>query len=1133
LSINQNHRAGKWQRVTRSHRCPICEKADWCSVSIDGRFATCRRVAQGGKAKTDKDGSPYFLHRLYRTESPTMAPSVTPGRAVDRADADTLHAVYSALLVRLLLSTAHRADLQRCGLPDAEIDRRQYRTFPVQKRAALARDLHVRFGDGVLRVPGIITRERDGRRYFTLAGAAGLLIPVRDVMGKIVALKLRKDKSGGGRYSYLSSSRHGGPGSGAPVHVPTGIQAPAEIVRLTEGERKSDIAFVLTGLPTISTPGVSSWRACLPVLKALGCKIVRLAFDADAKDKPSVARALDAAAVALAAEGFAVELERWPAEHKGIDDALAAGAAVEILIGDAAQQAIAEIVAEGTAGEPPQEAGPLDRFAETLAAGDEAMFRDRELLQALAELAEADPAEFACCRAQARTGGIRLRELDAALSPLRRDIRAANPPPTAAGEYRISGGRIVHLRPTKDGAVEVPLGNFWARIVETVTRDDGAEVFSAFAVEGGLEDGRPLPKATVKAADFQRMDWITVAWQGRAIVRAGMGTRDHLRCGIELLSPDRAECVEYLHTGWREIGGRWVYLHAAGAIGADGPAEGIAVALPAALSRFELPAPRDGKPLADAARASLRLLDLGPPRIAFPMLAAVYRAVLGPCDFSIHACGPTGVFKSEFSALCQQHFGAGLDARNLPASWSSTGNSLEALGFAAKETLLVVDDFAPSGSTADVQRSHRETDRLLRAQGNASGRARCRADATIVQGKPPRGLILSTGEDIPRGQSLRARLLVLEFAAGDVGVASLTDCQRDATAGLYAAALAGFVRWLAPHYQAIRDSLRADVAELREKALEGIAHRRTPEIVANLFVGLKNFLGFAKDAGAITAADKAELLRRAWDAMGEAAAAQAEHVQAAEPCGHFLRLLAGALASGRAHCAAPNGDAPTNAAAWGWREQEIGTGEKSRLEWRAQGKRIGWVDGAALYFEPEAAFAEVQELARSQGDSLPISARILWRRLHERGQLASRDSTRQRYTVRRRLDGQERREVIHLRTDALYPPEPSPPSPSPPKHCENGDGSGDGCTSPTADRPLEPSPDLWESHGGHAPGDGRDGHANISPLAVEQFPRTVCRYPEHHRRWRSIHGAVLCGICVPPCRPDIVAKWLDAAPEKH
>ena len=261
--VNGDNRS-KWNRVAHARRCPICGKPDWCSVTTDGRLAACRRVEQGAaRTKQDKDVAPYHLHRLTGTNSPGVPPLVTStGRGTARAEDDTLHAVYSALLARLSLSVAHRADLQRRGLPDAEIDAHGYRTLPVQGRARIAGELRERFGESVLTVPGIITHERDGRRYLTLAGAAGLLVPVRDVARRIIALKIRREDAGNaGRYSFMSSTKHSGPGPGAPVHVPAGTQAPAEIVRVTEGELKADVSFALTGLPTISTPGASSWRA--------------------------------------------------------------------------------------------------------------------------------------------------------------------------------------------------------------------------------------------------------------------------------------------------------------------------------------------------------------------------------------------------------------------------------------------------------------------------------------------------------------------------------------------------------------------------------------------------------------------------------------------------------------------------------------------------------------------------------------------------------------------------------------------------------------------------------------------------------------------------------------------------------
>ena len=58
----------------------------------------------------------------------------------------------------------------------------------------------------------------------------GLIIPVRDVRTRIVALRVRKDE-GAPRYSFVSSaSVEPGPGPGAPAHVP--------VIRPTAGDEE-------------------------------------------------------------------------------------------------------------------------------------------------------------------------------------------------------------------------------------------------------------------------------------------------------------------------------------------------------------------------------------------------------------------------------------------------------------------------------------------------------------------------------------------------------------------------------------------------------------------------------------------------------------------------------------------------------------------------------------------------------------------------------------------------------------------------------------------------------------------------------------------------------------------------------
>ena len=130
--------------------------------------------------------------------------------------------VYRALLDALPLAPSHRHALRQRGLVDAEILRRRYRTLPLQGRSALAQRLVESLGaDLCARVPGFHLAERNGRRWWSLAGAAGLLIPVRNLDGHIVGLKVRADEPGASpKYTTISSAKHGGPSPGAQVHVP-------------------------------------------------------------------------------------------------------------------------------------------------------------------------------------------------------------------------------------------------------------------------------------------------------------------------------------------------------------------------------------------------------------------------------------------------------------------------------------------------------------------------------------------------------------------------------------------------------------------------------------------------------------------------------------------------------------------------------------------------------------------------------------------------------------------------------------------------------------------------------------------------------------------------------------------------
>ena len=368
-----------WTEVTRSNHCPICGKPDWCSISTDGAWAVCRRVDTGdGLHRVDKGGGDYWLYRIDGriSDSDSDTDNGTPKNiAADYseisqtvlapADPDTLNKVYRALLQELSLSAVHRENLRKRGLDDEEINLREYKTLVGPGRSRLAKTMVSKFGDDVCKkIPGLFIKQGERKPYWTLAGSAGIVIPLRDVRGRIVALKIRADKSGEGpKYSYLTSSGRMGAVQDGPSPMPT-VHLPVhkssshqnQKIRLTEGELKADIATVLSGHLTISIPGVSIWRPAVPVLKKLAPKKVLLAFDADAQGNYNVARALQNTAIALQTEGFDVELETWPKEWgKGIDDVLASGYTPKIISGREQVSAEVNKIAAGALAEQQKE----------------------------------------------------------------------------------------------------------------------------------------------------------------------------------------------------------------------------------------------------------------------------------------------------------------------------------------------------------------------------------------------------------------------------------------------------------------------------------------------------------------------------------------------------------------------------------------------------------------------------------------------------------------------------------------------------------------------------------------------------------------------------------------------------------
>ncbi len=546
-------------------------------------------------------------------------------------------------------------------------------------------------------------------------------------------------------------------------------------------------------------------------------------------------------------------------------------------------------------------------------------------------------------------GADRLREL----------MEQAQPPAVQQGIYRIENGCMGWIKTVGRGEdaipVFTPLCNFVARVVEDRGLDDGAEVRRRFLVELTLcTNHRPL-RLEVPAAQFASMSWVMREAGIHASITAGYGSQDRLRAAIQAFSSDAVSRYAYAHTGWRKVSDAWTYLHAG--------RTDLEVVLDGKLKSYSLPEQPDR--VSEAVRQSYSLLNVAPHEVTIPLLAAVYLALLYEWlhpDFVLFLVGPSGTHKSTLAALFMSHYGAFVDKSDLPGSWESTDNALEKLLFTLKDVLVCVDDYAPRADLTAQRRQAGRAQRIIRGAGNISGRGRMNADGSLRPDYPPRGLLLSTGEDLPPGQSILARMLSVEVDLGSVDLKLLTQAQ--AQADRLPHAFAGYVEWLAPRLDELADDLRGQFVELRNLFAPGATHGRIPEILAYLALGLNLFVQYAVDSDALSSDEGKELTKEAVRVLQKLGAVHGARIGESDPAEVFLSTLSSLLAAGNGQLAQKGGSSSADG-------QEI----------------LGWKDDKHAYLIPDAAVRAVNRFLRDRDHHFSYTNSALYKALDGRGVL--------------------------------------------------------------------------------------------------------------------------------------------------
>lgn len=516
-----------------------------------------------------------------------------------------------------------------------------------------------------------------------------------------------------------------------------------------------------------------------------------------------------------------------------------------------------------------------------------------------------------------------------------------------------------------------PLCNFLALPTEILTLDDGVTAQKWMKIRGWTASGKELPPARVPVEKFPAMSWVTETWDIAANLSPGSTIKDKLRYALsEAGRSVVTRRTEYIHTGWRKIGGNWAFLHGGGALGADN----VKTALEGSLTRYNLDSDVKAK---EGFSSSWGLLNVMSRKVAVPLLAAMYLAPLRtflsavgiPPGFALFLAGRGGTRKTTAAALALSHFGD-FNAKTPTASFHDTANSVRRKAFCLQDLPLLIDDYHPSSSQQERRRMEQTAQELARAFGDNADRSRMSADRTLQTAQPPRCLAVMTGEDLPQiGESGLARYVIVRMDKNDVPVTDeLTKLQDAAAAGALRGAMRGYIRYLL----AIVDELPGKLKELfrqnREEAKKRLpqgGHMRSAEALAHLMTGWQMLLLYGYNLDQLTEEQVNAEQEAAWSVLIQAGEAQAREAKEEAPENAFLSAISELLSSGQ--CWAIVLDDPND------KSRAIGQG------------MIGWRDINYYYLLPDLAFRAVSEMATRQGVVFPLSKRALMRALKESG----------------------------------------------------------------------------------------------------------------------------------------------------
>ncbi len=448
------------------------------------------------------------------------------------------------------------------------------------------------------------------------------------------------------------------------------------------------------------------------------------------------------------------------------------------------------------------------------------------------------------------------------------------------------------------------------------------------------------------------------------------------------------EKIIHQHTGFIEQNGNKVFLYQGGSIGENANTD---VEIETDLTDYNIQNycfTNKEFELKECLETVYSLLELAELKIMLPLIAITYLSPMFSIlqeegiliNFVLMLVGKTGSYKSAISALMLSHFG-NFELNTLPLSFRATFAGIEKVAFAAKDVLLVVDDYKPE-TTETSQETIMEG--IMGLWGDRNNRIKMNAKGGLHRKYAPRGLGLVTGERPPKfSQSRLARAITIYTQEGSIKFEKLKEIHNKKEQ--LAFAMKEYINWIISD----EENIRVKAKELQETYSMNVSEFKHPRIKQNIIVimiGFTFWLDFLVKHSIIDSNKKDELIKQAYKELEVVGRNQENDVEDEDPVKVFFKTISQLEIAGKVYLT------------------DYETGLAIDV---ASGTHIGYIDNKnnQYYLIADTVYKEVEKACIGRFTATP---KQLWKSLLDEGYITTDKENRK---VIRRTDPKTKNKV--------------------------------------------------------------------------------------------------------------------------